>query len=497
MTKRAWRLVNTSSYPPSIQDGFYSDDMISGSEYLTQSDFLREYYPSGHEILDRVKYPDIFREIEEPVYDENGEPTGEKRKRTYVELLPRYTFAFEQVLALKQLIHLAGNETQCELASKDNSEDDLKSYAKLREGWLMKDMEVLLFKAYHSVKCTGDGAIVFYMKDGELHGKCLSFLKGDILYPHEDAYGRMSIFARKFHSQDDSGNTNAEYLEVYDDKYVTLLKRGVGSGVTFKQKFLGLFGVDGYVEVQRSLHGFNRVPVAYFRDEDGPCWSPARSSIKGFEFSFCQMAQNNSAFGFPILTLQGENIEATPDLNGTIKMISLGPDDKAGYLNQQDASGSFFKQLDLFYKMIYETCFVVTPPELKSGDLPAAALKILYSPAYEKATYDAHFFQSFLNDVVSLFTYGYGIECSSTIAFDNVKVKWWIKPYIHVNWSTTISDLAMAVNSGFLSKETASERIPEYATVGEWSRIMEEYKKRQQSESLYQISNTISSKEVE
>lgn len=98
------------------------------------------------------------------------------------------------------------------------------------------------------------------------------------------------------------------------------------------------------------------------------------------------------------------------DLNGTIKTLSMGTDDKASYLSSQSASESYMKQIDTLYKMIYEQSFSVIPPELKSGDLPAAALKILYSPAYEKAMIDAAEYQDVLRDMVELFAYGYGVE---------------------------------------------------------------------------------------
>lgn len=477
--KKSWKTI----LPAAITDNesaFYSEDSNQMERYKTQADFLREYYPSGHSIFDRIKYPDIYRTEDIPVLDDNGEPTGEVKHKTYVELLPRYAFAFQQIIALKQMIHLAGNETQCELASAKHNENDIDNFNRLKEGWAMKDMEITLFKAYNSVKVTGDAAVVFYMDNGEMKTKVLSYLYGDILYPHYDALGRISIFARSFYSQDEQGNNTCEYLEVYDDTNITLLKRGVGEQRTFKQKMLGVFGIDGYEMVSQLPHGLNRIPIAYFRDENGPCWTAAQNAIDGYEFAFSQMVHSNQAFGFPIMTLQGENVEAVHDLNGTIKMITLGPDDKADFMKMQDASGSFFKQLDTLYKLIYEQCFVVTPPEMKSGDLPAAALKILYSPAYEKATYDAQMFKPFLNDIAALFTLCYGIECQNTIGFDNLKVHWWIKPYIHINWSTTINDLATAVQSGFLSKETASQRIDEYATVGEYEKIIKELKQQNQ-----------------
>jgi hypothetical protein len=44
----------------------------------------------------------------------------------------------------------------------------------------------------------------------------------------------------------------------------------------------------------------------------------------------------------------------------------------------------------------------------------------------------------------------------------------------------------MAVQNGFISKETATERIAFYGTVGEWDRIMKEYKQQQEADLLYE-----------
>ena len=161
------------------------------------------------------------------------------------------------------------------------------------------------------------------------------------------------------------------------------------------------------------------------------------------------------------------------------------------YLQSQSASESYMKQLDTLYKMIYEQSFAVIPPEVRSGDLPGVAVKMLYSPALEKAMSDAAEWQPFLNEMVRIFTYGYGVENESQIDFSNLPLKYWIKPYVHINESAVINDLATGVNAGFISRQTASERAPEYTSVGEWERIVRETKEEQEADLLY----TLKSKE--
>lgn len=494
-TKRPWRRIKPDGY---MRSGWFmegnepsGDNAPNLYSIITQSDFLKEYYPSGHAINDPMVYPDIYRMEEEPLYDQNGDPTGQTTRRLYKELVPRYAFAFQQIIAVKQIVHLCGNDIQFEfIKEKPTSKEEANFYA-FREGWLKKDMEIAFFEAAKSTKITGDAAIVGYLKNGEFGFKSLSFQYGDTLYPHYDQLtNELLLFARSYYNYDEEGNRIIEWLEVWDNTYLYRYKRAERGLKGAVNRILDIFGIDGYELVDRATHGFPFVPVAYQRDDDGACWSPSQDSIDGYEMSFSQMAQNNQAFGFPIMYLQGEGADSMVmqhDLNGTIKIITGGAEDKASFLSQPNASESYQKQLDTLYKMIYEQSFAVIPPELKSGDLPAAALKILYSPAYEKATVDASEYQPFLNKLVEIFRFGFGLEMEKTLDFQNLPIKWWIKPYVHVNESSLVADLASAVQNGFISKQTASERISMYATPSEWERIIKESKEAQQNDLLHEI----------
>ena len=100
-------------------------------------------------------------------------------------------------------------------------------------------MEIAFYELANSVKITADGATVFYMDNGKLGWRTLSFIKGDTLYPHYDPItGRMNKFARKFSSYDEEGKEVTVWVEVWDDKYLTRYKQAkVGiKGVTSKVK---------------------------------------------------------------------------------------------------------------------------------------------------------------------------------------------------------------------------------------------------------------------
>jgi hypothetical protein len=63
----------------------------------------------------------------------------------------------------------------------------------------------------------------------------------------------------------------------------------------------------------------------------------------------------------------------------------------------------------------------------------------------------------------------------------------WILPYVPQNDSELITNLATAVQNGFESRQTASEKIPMLAKNSEWERIMKEKKEEQQQDILNQV----------
>lgn len=489
-TKRPWRRIKPSGYMMGGEavPGMTAVNDIPLYSIVTQGDFLRELYPSGHAINDDNYYPDIWKEEIYSIKDENGIDTGQTGKRLYKELVPRYAFAFQRVILFKQLVHLCGNDIQFDINVDNPTAEQAETFSVIRNGWLKKNMEVAFYEAAKSVKATGDAAFVGYLDEGKFGWKVLSFLDGDTLYPHYDSRGRLSLFARSYADFNEEGESLVEWLEVWDDKRMYRFRRNGNANRNVIDYVIRAFGFSGYELVEERLHGFQSIPVAYLRNEDGPCWSDSQDSIDGYEMSYSQMAQNNQAFGFPIMYLQGENISpAQHDLNGSIKVLTMGVDDKAGFLDQPSGSESYQRQLDAFYKMIYEQSFTVIPPELKSGDLPAAALKILYSPAYEKAMTDAQEYQKFLNEMVEVFLYGYGVEKESTIDFQSLPMVAWIDPYVHVNNSAVIADLATGVQNGFISRQTASKKASFYTDMGEWDKIMREMKLQQQADLLYRM----------
>ena len=443
---------------------------------VTQEDFLRELDPAGHLINDKELFPDIWQKNED-----DG--------KWYIQEIPRYAFSYQQIILVKHLTHLCGNDIQFELADKKVSEETTEVFNAFRNGWANKNMEVAWYQLAKSVKATGDGAFVGYLDKGEFGWKVLSFLNGDKLFPHYDLKtGKLSTFARTYCNYSEDGSVTKRYIDVWDDtNYYRFVADGDPTSLLEKAKnvILKLFSANGYKLEWMEAHGFDSIPVAYMRDDNGPCWTFSEETIENYEIAFSNLAHSNHDFGLPIMYVKGEGSEevTTNDMSYASKIMILPSDGEIGFLNRQDASNAYKAELDKLEENIYKQSFAVKTPELKSGDTPGVALKIMYSDAFEKAMNDANEYDGCVDKMIDIFSWGYGIEAMMRLSFINTNIRHYIEPYVHANYTEITTNLNTAVIGGFLSKQTASEKLP-YSTPQEWERIQAEKKEEQAQELL-------------
>jgi len=452
----------------------------------TQADFLREFYPSAHRIMDEKEYPDIWKQDPES-------------KKWYQQKIQRTAFAFQQLIYTKHVLHMTGNDIQFELTDEDDdekeSEDSQKLLNRFKKGWLSHDLEIRDFEAVCAYMKVAECAVVGFFDEKNKFGmRTLSYENGDTLYPQFDSLtGDLVCFARKFYDYDDEGNEKTEWVEAWDDKKFYRFKKSARDGKVQEvlKKIAKVFGIDNYTCVEEKEHGFPFVPVAYARNEAGPCWSPVQKNIEDYEEAFSYLCENNKAFAFPILTLTGDGEDISvvgDDATGSAKTIMItDTNGKAEFLNGTDASDAFATQLNKSYDLIYELSFTVKPPELKSGDLPGVAIKLLYSPALEIAMNDAQKMQPYLDKMVKIALYGIGTEENCVASMLGLPINAWREPFSHQNDSELVTNLATAVQNKFLSKQTASERNSKFSKNDEFSRIMREQKEEQEQDLLMDI----------
>lgn len=513
LTKRPWlkRIPDGTNPHAALNLDVQS---IGGHAHIvySQQRMLDEYYPSAHDIYNKALYPDIPHEVEEVVTHSDG--TEELVKHQYFEDYPRVAFSYQQEIETKRTDHLTGNDVVFNRNWDEQDERKDKLFQELVDAWEQMGMEDAVFESAHNANIVGDCALVFYVYTDEFGDQVTgwnvySFFKGDKIYAHRNPRtGRVFLFAREF--RDDYDNA---MVEVWDNHYYYRFRARandeteVKAHYEFTEETLAVgekgeevkfmrptgFVLDGYILQEQTSHKFPFCPVAYKRNEDGPVWVFSQDTIEAYEEDFNGLRHNNKTYGEPILATKGDDVEGVPEANGTVKFMSMGKDDSAAYLQAQSAADSYMKALDKMEELIYIQSFIVKTPELKSGDLPAAALKILYSPAVEKAMHEVKEWQPFIDTAFAIFRYAMGLVRGKTLDYNptSLPIKVFLVPYIHQSNSALVADIVQAVNSKCLSRRSAAERLSGYlAEENEWERIVAEEKKEQEADLIYQTALT-------
>ena len=115
------------------------------------------------------------------------------------------------------------------------------------------------------------------------------------------------------------------------------------------------------------------------------------------------------------------------------------------------------------------------------------AIKLLYSPALEVAMNDSQELQPFLDQLLRICKFGIGTDENCVATMVGLPINAWINPYVHSNKTEVITNIATAVQNGFLSKQTASERCPDFPKTAEYERIMREKKEEDQQDLLIEL----------
>ena len=397
---------------------------------ITQADFMREFDQNAHKILSPQYYPD-------PVtYDK-------KKKRWLQRKLARVTVNLPEIFANQRTSMLTGNDLDIKLVGGGTSQKSQDALSSFMEGWAYHDMEVAKYDLIFNNGVVGDAAIACHLEDGKFGWRLLSYMNGDILYPHYDFYGRLAVFGRKY--QVDEPNGKVTYLDVYDKTWY----------VRYKQDFTrdknGVWVDD---DVRR--HNFNRVPIAYDRYGE-PFWSGAVIDVDQIELGLSQLCENNKHYALRILYALGNEMHVEATLDGRPQQInSPDPNAKVGFLEPADSSGSFELELRQLIKHAYQAAHCVEAPEVKSGaDMSSLTVQMLYADVYHKSLNDAKVFQDGMNDLIELFQFGWGIETGRPSDFDPsvFRVKGFIHPYIMKSENEEVNNVAVLSGAGGLPKK--------------------------------------------
>lgn len=434
-------------------------------QVMSQADFMREYDVNAHKINSLKYYPNAFMK--------------DKEGKVAAKIKSRIAVAWQKRILVKRLATLTGNNVNIRLSNSKRTTKDQQMLNDFREGWENSNMENLIYQAIRADGIVGDVAANLYMANGKVGWRVFSFIDGDVLYPQYDPLtGRLAVFGRRYTIRDSKDNVIDEYLDVWDDTFYMRYKQARKGVTGVVNKVKGVFGSDGWViDKEKTAHGFPRIPIAYDRYGE-PFWANSQDCADLYELTVSQLAENNQAYALRILYALGGEIEMISNMDGTPAMInSADPNTKLGFLEPAESSKSFELQLNILEKAIMRNSFASETPELKSGsDLSSLTVRMLLMDSYQQALLDAQHFQLFLDDLVELFKYGYGIESGRSSDFEMLKVKAEIFPYVFMSETEQVSNILQLRSAGALSKRTASELAYElgYAINSEYERITAE-----------------------
>jgi len=451
-------------------------------EFFPQSKFLTELYTSGHKINDVIEYPDVVEEDEIEI-------DGRKEKRWRVRKVSRVALPFQKVILVQQLVHLCGNKIKFKDSNNSPSDSDKQLLIDFKQMWLDKNMEVAFYECVRSLKATGNCALGFYFEDENgkktLKWKSYSLLDDYIICkPYKDVVtGKTIAQAIMYKNYDEEGTALTNFVDVWDDVYFYRFKQDLTGAKGAVNKLLKMFGLENYAPVGEPIaHGFNRVPIVTNRDNMGACWSLVQSLIEQYEVCVSQLCDNSKVLATAILFLKGGDAEIKGAADGKpFAIVSTDSNADAKFLTRDNASTALDTTLKILKENILLGSFTVLPPEVRSGDLPGIAIKLIYSPSLDNAIVDAKFWDKFLDEVVSLFKYGIGIELEKLSYFEEMRITGNIEPYVHENTQEIINNVCMAKNSGLTSIETGSSNIPFNAS-DEYNIIQQEVERAKQQE---------------
>lgn len=458
--------------------------------WVPQSEFLRELYPQGHRIFDPSIYKDDYIQVKE-------ELTGGQYVKHWVERpVARVAVPFQYVIKTQQVIHLTGNDVMLvnsDVSPKKREKEWLVTFKQL---WRNRNMNMAFFNAVDSEKCTGNAAVAFYFTktaggNVKINSKVYSYLDGyticDTIYSDRD--GEPEIQAIKYQSYDAETNMTVQWVDVWD-RIRAYRYRNDGSKTEKNPKDPYAGYESAYTLVSVVEHGYqNRVPVKVKRNRIGACWSPVQHLCDDYDLQASNMCQAARVLPHAVFFVKGGEGHVETAADGRPTAI-VTPDNQADakFLTPTDTSGASDTALKLLEDKIFLGSFIVKPPEVKSGDLPGIAIKLIYAPSLDKAIADAKEWDPFIDGLVDLFAYGASVEIGDSSAAE-IGITGFAEPYIHQNVAEVVQNLVNATQGGILSAETGTGKNP-YSESDEYSRVQAELKAQQEAEER-QLANTI------
>lgn len=342
--------------------------------------------------------------------------------------------------------------------------------------WKNSRLDHKIQKAKRIQKQETQSALLFYFKDLKPNNiinrvigvnknraiscRVLDYDSGEF-FPYFDETGDMVFFIHRFQTREiiDLKEVTVNHIWIYDESAVSKLKDdGIG----------GSYGFD-----KQEAHGFGKIPVVYMSQEK-PEHYLVKDAIDRIEVAISKLGNSNDYSGHPILFIQGE-VAGLPDKNADGKVMKTAiefdedtqkekPRGDAKFLTHDNAPKSVQLELEYLEKYIYAMSSTpdISFANLKSvGNISEATLELMFLDCTLKKLMNEGQNRTDVERCISVMISGITTTSQKSLASLIPKTVFDIEfpSVLPNNFKENAETLAVAVNAGIMSKETAIELL--------------------------------------
>ena len=409
-------------------------------EIVTQDQFLRELNPMSHDVLYDENIPSLCVKISD---------------RDYREVkFNRMSIPFQKNIKEKQLLHLTGNPMQFTLMETNPTKRMQRDFITFKQYWEKRNQDGMKNKMVDAQLSMGDAGLLYYFDyKGRIKSRILTYEQGYVLCPHNDENGDRILESVYYKSGD------TEYIDSYDDTYMTRWSRGGGSYDDADEK-------TGWVRHSPIAHGFEEIPLITKRGD--VAWNSVQSIIESYEILYNVFNAIQRRHGWGLLYIKGKFRQNAEKINGSVILNDTSLDGKgdAKFLTPPSPQGTI-ETLQLMVDNIQlgsSTTFIL-PKDLKTGgDLAGITVQLVQSQDIQNATQKVIDWQNVADKMVRLFKYGLskelvnsGEDDTAISRFDKMDISARFKVWRPMNDYEYNQMITILTGAGILSKETGIE----------------------------------------
>lgn len=284
---------------------------------------------------------------------------------------------------------------------------------------------------------------------GQLKVKLLSPLMGDELLPHFDEYDRMDGFARNYKTQDEDGRWHSQ-IDIYTERLV--------------YKYVQNDNGDFVENATPTPHGFDRLPVVYYRQEESE-WASVQKNIDRIEFLLSSWADTNDYYGSPSYFVKGKiNGFAEKGETGKVYQSSDGSGEMK-VLSWDSSPTSISGELAHLFNIVFS--YTQTPDvsfetmKTLGNNTSGAAIRLMFTDPHMKVRMKEELFGEMLTRRYNIVKSAIGtLNGYKAATIDSIDIEPVFYPYIPENMAETINVLKSASQSPIMSQESAIRQNP-------------------------------------